>query len=155
MIIPEYNPLDWYWAAEDGRLFASARATSVQPSDKEFAAWKASGRAPTAWPRDDAGAQTDAALQEVLAPYGISVTSAPAVPQSVTRAQAKIAMHRAGILEAVKTAVAGDPEMQIWFDDAITWERKNPHIVALGEGALTLSEEQIDELFIAAAKIAA
>lgn len=88
-----YSPTDWYWKAQDGRLFSSAKASTVSPTDAGFVAWSANGRAPTAWPRDEAGVTTDAALQEVLALYGISVTSVRAVPQSVTRAQAKIALH--------------------------------------------------------------
>jgi hypothetical protein len=88
-----YNPIDWYWKAQDGRLFSSAKPSTVSPANAGFVARSENGRAPTAWPCDDAGAQTDAALQEVLAPYGISVTSPPAGPQSVTQAQAKIALH--------------------------------------------------------------
>ena len=83
------------------------------------------------------------------------VHTEPAVPTSVTKAQAKIALHRAGILDAVKTAVAGDAEMQIWFEDAAVWERQNPHVIALGEGALGLTSADIDELFVQAAQIAA
>lgn len=85
----------------------------------------------------------------------VALPAAPTVPQSVSRTQAKIALHRAGILDAVKTAVSADPELEIWFTDATSWERNNPHVVALGEGAMALSSAQIDELFVAAAQIAA
>lgn len=78
----------------------------------------------------------------------------PAVPASVSRAQAKIALHRAGLLGLVKTAVAADPEVQIWFEDALVWERQNPHVVALGE-QLIGDAAGVDALFIAAGQIAA
>ena len=63
-----YDPKNWYWLAEDGRLFSSAVAAQVPKTDPAYAAWREAGGFPTTWPRDDAGEQTDAALQEVLAP---------------------------------------------------------------------------------------
>ncbi|WP_182179340.1 hypothetical protein [Methylobacterium radiotolerans] len=84
------------------------------------------------------------------------------VPLSVTKAQAKIQLRRTPgaedgktLLDDVKAAVAAaGGEVEIWFEDAQTWERQNPYVLQLG-GSLDLSEQQIDELFIAAAKIAA
>lgn len=61
-----YNPFDHHWLAEDGRMFSSA-AQALVPSNPELAAWA------TPWPRDAANAQTDAALQDVLRPFGVSV----------------------------------------------------------------------------------
>lgn len=69
----EFNPADWYWLADDGRIFASARMTIVDVNDEDYVAWAAGGGFPTIWPRDDEGEQTDAALQEVLRPYGLWV----------------------------------------------------------------------------------
>lgn len=67
-----YDPRDWYWLAEDGRLFASARITVVTVEDAGYRAWlEAGGPGATGWPRDEAGAQTEDALQEVLTPYGL------------------------------------------------------------------------------------
>ena len=86
---------------------------------------------------------------DVQAPQ--AAVEARAVPSSVSRAQAKIALHRAGLLDMVKTAVAADPEVQIWFDDALVWERQNPHVIALGEQLF--DGETVDGLFIAAAQI--
>lgn len=67
-----YNPFDWYWRATDGRLFSSARGKTVLENDEAFTAWSQQGQ-PTAWPKDDAGGETAAALQDVLAPYGLRV----------------------------------------------------------------------------------
>lgn len=66
-----YDPADWYWLADDGRLFASARVALVAATDAVYVAWGASGGVATVWPRDDAGNQTIAALQDVLAPRGL------------------------------------------------------------------------------------
>jgi len=68
-----YDPNDWYWRADDGRVFASARQQTVDESDADYLAFS-ERQMPSQWPRDDAGEQTDAALQEVLAPYNIFVT---------------------------------------------------------------------------------
>lgn len=58
------------------------------------------------------------------------------VPQAVGRAQAKIWLHRAGKLTAVQTYIDGanDAELSLWWDEATTFERQNPHILALAAG---------------------
>ncbi|KIU36509.1 hypothetical protein SR39_06085 [Methylobacterium radiotolerans] len=95
--------------------------------------------------------------------YDDAVTAqARTVPFSVTKAQAKIQLRRTpgsadgktlrdDVVAAVKEAGG---EVEIWFDDAQTWERSNPYVGSLSSG-LKLSSEQVDELFIEAAKIAA
>lgn len=65
------NPFNWYWLADDGRLYSSSAHSLVEADDEAFLAWREAGNAPTGWPRDEAGAQTDAALEQVLSPYGI------------------------------------------------------------------------------------
>jgi len=70
-----YNPLDWYWLANDGRLFSSSHSALVNPDDAEFVEWKKQGDEPTRWPSDDDGNQTEAALRSVLAPYGVIVSA--------------------------------------------------------------------------------
>ncbi|ABE63170.1 hypothetical protein Nham_2379 [Nitrobacter hamburgensis X14] len=67
-----YNPLDWYWLADDGRVYSSAQQARVPDDDAAWLVRQGSG-AWTPWPRDEAGEQTDAALQWVLAPYGLFV----------------------------------------------------------------------------------
>lgn len=62
-----YTPADWYWLADDGRLSSSARQAIVTTDDAAYRAW---GGQPTRWPEDGEGAQTNAALQDVLTPYG-------------------------------------------------------------------------------------
>lgn len=79
-----FDPKDWYWTAEDGRIFSSARQTSVQ-DDTEFQAWAALGNVPTPWPRDDDGVQSKAALDAVLLPYGIHTSLAMVKAETITR----------------------------------------------------------------------
>ena len=66
-----YTPLNWYWRAEDGRIYSSAKQAIITEKDKDFVAWQQSGNWPTPWPKDDEGKETDEALVEVLAPYGL------------------------------------------------------------------------------------
>lgn len=77
----------------------------------------------------------------------------PSVPTSVTSAQAKIQLRRAGLRDKVDAAIqAADGEVQDWFTDARVWERNNPHVVDIGTG-LGLKPADIDALFEAAAQI--
>ncbi|MCA1455919.1 hypothetical protein I6F35_22390 [Bradyrhizobium sp. BRP22] len=71
-VTAEYDPYDWYWLADDGRLFSSKTSTMIQPDDPDYLAWLESHVA-TPWPRDDDGEQTLAELQRVLVPFLIWV----------------------------------------------------------------------------------
>lgn len=71
--MPEFTPSDWYWLSTDGRVFSSAQEALIAPEDESFRRWLADGCQPTPWPRDADGAETIAALQEVLQPYGLFV----------------------------------------------------------------------------------
>ncbi|WP_454626972.1 DUF4376 domain-containing protein [Bradyrhizobium cenepequi] len=65
-----YNPSNWYWLADDGRIFSSDRCALVQESDSAYQTWLRTNT-PTRWPLDAHDAQTIAALQDVLSPYGL------------------------------------------------------------------------------------
>lgn len=67
-------PWDWYWEADDGRIYGSARQTTVDAEDGALSEWLSGGLNPTPWPRGAEGDQTDQALQAVLSPYGLRVT---------------------------------------------------------------------------------
>lgn len=79
----------------------------------------------------------------------------PKPPQVVTAAQAWTALHRAGLLESVESLMA-DPgtnrEAVIAWNKATHFRRTSPFIDELGPG-LGLSDEEIDNLFIAAAAV--
>jgi hypothetical protein len=68
-----YNPYDWYWLADDNRVFASARQIVVDNADAAYIAWTGAGNVATPWPRDAAGNQTNAAMQEVLTPFNLFI----------------------------------------------------------------------------------
>lgn len=80
-----------------------------------------------------------------------------AIPDSVTRRQAKQQLVLAGLLDQVQPAIDAiedDTErtlMQIYWDDSAFFEREHPQLVALGHG-LGLSDVEMDDLFIAAAE---
>lgn len=72
-----------------------------------------------------------------------------------SRFQARAALHNAGLLVAVEAAVAGaDPFVQIAWQDATEFYRGSPTIAAL-QAAVGLTDEQVDNLFRAAAQIVA
>ena len=73
-----------------------------------------------------------------------------AVVQSVTPLQARRAMRQAGVLDAVKTAVATDPEMQDAFDYATSFNRESTFITQ-AKALLHWSDAEIDDLFRLAA----
>ncbi len=70
-MIPSDFPKNWYWLADDGRLYGSALQIVVTDDDDAYLAWRDAGRSSTRWPEDDQGEQTTAALQEVLTPHGL------------------------------------------------------------------------------------
>jgi hypothetical protein len=81
--------------------------------------------------------------------------AAPVVPASVTRFQARAALLAAGLLDDVEATIAGaDRFVQIAWADAASFERTSPTIAALA-AALGLTDQQIDDLFRAAATISA
>lgn len=82
------------------------------------------------------------------------VAPPPPPPGTVTQAQAKIALSRAGLLAQVKAVIAAYPEeVQIWFDSAGVWERGNTYVAGIAL-ELDMSDDTVDELFANAAKIA-
>lgn len=81
-----------------------------------------------------------------------------AAPSQVTIRQAKIQLSRAGLLSSVNDFIAGmegqeGEEARIEWDYATELRRDHPLVAALGP-QFDLSEEDIDALFVEAAKIA-
>lgn len=93
---------------------------------------------------------------EIIPPDFMPVIGRPPVPQSVSRFQARAALHLAGLLTTVESAIAnsGNAIAQIAWADAVQFERNSPTIVALAS-TLNLTNAQIDDLFRNAAKISA
>lgn len=82
---------------------------------------------------------------------------APAVPQAVTRFQARAALHQAGLLEQAQSLMA-DPQTpmlaRLAWSDALEFRRQSPMVLSMA-AALGLSEQQLDGLFTVAAVIEA
>jgi len=77
--------------------------------------------------------------------------------QSVSMRQARLALHAAGLLTLVDAAIAAMPEpdktaAQITWEFAQTVDRNFGMVPALA-AAMGMTETQIDDLFIAAAKL--
>lgn len=77
------------------------------------------------------------------------------VPKVVSRAQARIALHGAGLLSQVEALIADpatDPVMVIAYNDAQEFNRNSPTLAALAT-ALGLTDADLDDLFRAAAAV--
>ncbi len=80
------------------------------------------------------------------------------VPATITRAQAKLALLAAGLLDSVQPTInaIADPVQraaaQIEWDDRLTFERSNPTLVALAT-AMGMTSDELDALFVAAASL--
>lgn len=105
-------PNNWYWLADDGRIYSSASQALVNKTDALHVDWLASGNIPTRWPSDDAGAQTNAELAKVLAPYGLIIGTL-----SDIKASLKSAVDTSAEVERLKYITAGTGQ-------AMTYQRK-------------------------------
>lgn len=77
----------------------------------------------------------------------------PAAPEIVSARQARLALLRAGLLDAVETAVAGmSAEVRLTWEYAVEIRRDDPLLVNLAT-MLGLTEAQIDDLFLLAASL--
>jgi len=80
----------------------------------------------------------------------------PTVPQQITCGQGREALYNVGLFANVQPAIDAieDPDakwrVQNAWDYRPTWERQSP-FVGMMAGILGLSEEQADQLFVAAA----
>ena len=72
--------------------------------------------------------------------------------KSVTPRQARIALLRAGMLDAINAAVASNQEWAITWEFATEVKRDDPMIAAVQE-LLGKTELEIDQLFIDASKL--
>lgn len=84
-----------------------------------------------------------------------SAPAPAAVPASVSRFQARAALHLAGLLDDAEAAVAAaDRLTQLAWEDARDFRRDSPTIAALA-GVLGLDDQAVDDLFRQAATITA
>lgn len=75
------------------------------------------------------------------------------VPTSVSPRQIRQALTRAGLRQAVESAViAGDQDLKDWWEFATAFERANQHVIDMGL-ALGVTEKQLDDLWILAGSL--
>lgn len=73
----------------------------------------------------------------------------------VSRFQAKAALHLAGLLDTVESAMTNaDQVARIAWQDALLFRRQSPTVLAIAE-SLDLTSAQLDQLFIVASGIEA
>jgi hypothetical protein len=97
---------------------------------------------------------SQSALDAAAAVYDATVQEPP---QSVTRLQARVALHHAGLLSQIEAIISDpgtDPVTVIAWQDAQTFNRTSPTLAALAS-ALNLTSADLDALFIAAAAVEA
>lgn len=72
----------------------------------------------------------------------------------VTRRQMLTALHRAGLLDTIKAAVAasGDVELQIAYDESQEFQRDNPFLATMAQ-ALGKTDAEVDGIFALAASL--
>ena len=70
----------------------------------------------------------------------------------ITPRQARLALHRAGLLDEVAAMLAADKEMEIWWEYSLDIQRNHEMVIALGT-QLGLTEAQLDQLFVDGSKL--
>lgn len=72
----------------------------------------------------------------------------------VTRRQMLTALHRSGLLDTIKAAVAasGDIELQIAYDESQEFQRDNPFLATMAQ-ALGKTDAEVDAIFVLAASL--
>lgn len=116
---------NWFWITVDGaRIYSSAKHAIVGKDDKDFAAWKAAGNLPTPWPKNSDGKETDEALAEVLAGYGLRMFP-PTLAE--TKEALKVRVDAAAETERLKyitNGVGQSMTYQTKFEQAVDYSKK-------------------------------
>lgn len=105
--------------------------------------------------RVEAGAITFSSAEEVEAEQAAAALEAERAGMVVSRFQARAALHGAGLLASAESAISqGSDLAQMAWADAQEFRRNSPTVAAIA-GALSLTDEQLDDLFKQAATIEA
>jgi hypothetical protein len=103
----------------------------------------------------DAAKSAAAPYEPPAGPTPEEILAAERAPMVVSRFQAKAALLGAGLLDQVNAALAeADPVAQLAWAEAVEFRRTSPTILGLAV-TIGLTDEQLDELFRAAAQIEA
>lgn len=89
-----------------------------------------------------------------LTPEEIDAKNKVYVPFSITPTQGRLLLHRMKLLSGVKNAMKNsiDEEMNIYWENALSWDRDNSYIKAMAV-QLGMSDIELDNFFIEASKI--
>ncbi len=152
-----FNFDDHYWrvGGDASRVYSSKRDGYFPSDDADYLAWEEA----SPFERNISMIGSEEALATVLNHYGVP-HSFPYknVPEKVTMAQARIALSQAGLLSKVDDALQAMPKGAQKEAAQIAWQfsaevsRKGDLVNALGP-ALGLSDDDMDDLFIAAQNI--
>lgn len=74
------------------------------------------------------------------------------VPQAITPLQAKLQLHKLGLLDDVEALVVNDRTAQLYWEYALVIERDNEILLSMAE-QLGLTEDMVDDMFINASKL--
>ncbi|MEQ9130796.1 MAG: hypothetical protein RLO11_00215 [Salinisphaeraceae bacterium] len=78
----------------------------------------------------------------------------PPVPQDVTARQARLALNAAGLRQQVEDAVgSAGQDVQDFWEYSITIGRQHPILLDLATNTLGMTEQEIDDLFLAAGQL--
>ena len=97
-----YNGRAWFWLADDGRVYGSTENIVGTADDGAYKDFINEGASATIWPRDDAGQQTLASLQDVVGSFGITVPGGTQVPTTgITNVGVLPSHRRQGVMTAL------------------------------------------------------
>ena len=134
---------NWYWISSDRpRVYSSSRQAVVDEKDKDFSAWKAAGNLPTPWPKNEDGKETDEALAEVLAGYGLRM-----FPQTLdeTKEALKARVDVAAEKERLKYITNGVGQSMTYtekFNQAVDYSKKYAAHIADPKNVTTPDENE-------------
>lgn len=89
---------------------------------------------------------------QYIAPYVEPEPIPEPIPKVITMRQARLQLLEVGLLDDVEASVALDRKSQIEWEYANEVYRESPLIESV-KGALSLTDEQIDEMFMKASKL--
>ena len=126
----QYSPANWYWISSDGRVYSSAKQAIINSKDDAFIKWQASGYLPTPWPKDAQGQQSDSALAEVIAPFGLKL-----FPKTLddVKLELQVEVDKAAENERLKyitNGVGQSMTYQTKFEQAVEFSKKYASYVA-------------------------
>lgn len=137
MTLPKYTPENWHWLVRSENRYWSSEAKAYSDDVPEVFTTIANA----------------AELREVLANVGLADKAPGYVPPSVTIAQARVAIRRAGLFGAVDAAckAAGGEVLDAWeYSNTVS---RDSALVASMSASLALTSAQVDALFTQAAAI--